>query len=99
MLSQKLCQLLHWGISSYINGRIVEHTGRDTNSHLLKHKIENGHKPLEYQTKLTILEKKEITTKSLTQPYLIKVYVSLLSQEHFQNYCKLYNCKSNMLLQ
>ena len=58
MLSQKLCQLLHWGISSYINGRIVEHTATDSNSHLLKHKIENGHKPLEYQTKLTILEKK-----------------------------------------
>ena len=36
-------------------------------------------------------KKKEITTKSLTQPCLIKVYVSLLSQEHFQNYCKLYN--------
>ena len=36
--------------------------------------------------------KKEITTKSLTQPCLLKVYVSLLSQEHFQNYCKLCNC-------
>ena len=42
---------------------------------------------------------KNITTKSLTQPYLLKVYVSLLSQEHFQNYCKLYNYHSNMLVQ
>ena len=30
-----------------VNVRIVDHTGRDTNSHLLKHSIESGHKPLE----------------------------------------------------
>ena len=26
---------------------ILDHTGRDTNSHLLKHSIESGRKPLE----------------------------------------------------
>ena len=66
---------------------------------LSKQQVLQENEDLIQQTKLTILEKKEITTKSLTQPCLIKVYVSLLSQEHFQNYCKLYNCKSNMLLQ
>ena len=30
-----------------VNERIVHHTGRDANSHLLKHSIESGHKPLE----------------------------------------------------
>ena len=30
-----------------VNERIVDHTGRDANSHLLKHSIESGHKPLE----------------------------------------------------
>ena len=30
-----------------VNERIVDHTGRDTNSHLLKHSIESGHKPSE----------------------------------------------------
>ena len=30
-----------------INERIKDHTGTDTNSHLLKHSIEKGHKPLE----------------------------------------------------
>ena len=30
-----------------VNERIVDHTGRDINSHLLKHSIESGHKPLE----------------------------------------------------
>ena len=30
-----------------INERILDHTGRDTNSHLLKHSLESGHKPLE----------------------------------------------------
>ena len=27
--------------------RIVDHTGRDTNSHLLQHSLESGHKSLE----------------------------------------------------
>ena len=40
----------------------------------------------------------EITTKSLTQSCLLKGYVSLLSQEHFQNYCKVYNYQSNILI-
>ena len=31
-----------------INERIVDHTGRDTNFHPLKHSTENGHKSLEY---------------------------------------------------
>ena len=30
-----------------VNERIVDHRGRDTNSHLLKHSIESGHKALE----------------------------------------------------
>ena len=30
-----------------VNERIVDHTGRDANSHLLKNSIESGHKPLE----------------------------------------------------
>ena len=30
-----------------VNERIADDTGRDTNSHLLKHSIESGHKPLE----------------------------------------------------
>ena len=30
-----------------VNERIVDHTGRDANSYLLKHSIESGHKPLE----------------------------------------------------
>ena len=30
-----------------VNERIVDHTDRDANSHLLKHSIESGHKPLE----------------------------------------------------
>ena len=30
-----------------VNERIVDHTGRDIDSHLLKHSIESGHKPLE----------------------------------------------------
>ena len=30
-----------------VNERIVDHTGRDTNSHLLKHSIGDGHKSLE----------------------------------------------------
>ena len=30
-----------------VNERIVDHTGKDTNSHLLKHSIESEHKPLE----------------------------------------------------
>ena len=30
-----------------VSGRIIDHTGSDTNSHLLKHSIESGHKPLE----------------------------------------------------
>ena len=38
-------------------------------------------------------------TKSLTQPCFLKVYVPLLSQEHFENYCKLYNYQSNMFIQ
>ena len=29
-----------------VKGRIVDHTGRDTNSHLLKYSVECGHKPL-----------------------------------------------------
>ena len=34
-------------IAPRVNERIVDHTGWDTNSHLLKHLIESGHKPLE----------------------------------------------------
>ena len=34
-------------IACRVNERIVDHTARETNSHLLKHSIENGHKPLE----------------------------------------------------
>ena len=30
-----------------VNERIVDHTGRDINSHLLKHSIESAHKSLE----------------------------------------------------
>ena len=30
-----------------VNERIIDLTGSDTNSHLLKHSIESGHKPLE----------------------------------------------------
>ena len=30
-----------------VNERVVDHTGKDANSHLLKHSIESGHKPLE----------------------------------------------------
>ena len=30
-----------------VNKRIVDHTGRDINSHLLKHSIDSEHKPLE----------------------------------------------------
>ena len=30
-----------------VNERIIDHTGKDTNSRLLKHSIESGHKPLE----------------------------------------------------
>ena len=30
-----------------VNEKIVDHTGRDANSHLLKQSIESGHKPLE----------------------------------------------------
>ena len=30
-----------------INERTVDHTGRDTNSHLLKYSTQSGHKPLE----------------------------------------------------
>ena len=59
--------------------------------------IQNRKKML--QTKLTILVKKKITTQSLAQPCFLKVYVSFLSQEHFPDYCKLYNCQSNMLIQ
>ena len=36
--------------------------------------------------------REKITTKSYAQPCLLKVYVSLLLQDYFQNYCKLYNC-------
>ena len=34
-------------IARRVNERIVDHTGRDTNSHLQKHSIETGHKLLE----------------------------------------------------
>ena len=30
-----------------VNERIIDHTGRDANSHLVKHSIESGHKALE----------------------------------------------------
>ena len=30
-----------------VNKRIVDNAGRDSNSHLLKHSIESGHKTLE----------------------------------------------------
>ena len=35
------------GTALKVNERIVDHAGRDTNSHLLKHSIESGHTPLE----------------------------------------------------
>ena len=38
----------------------------------------------------------EYKAKFLTQPCLLKVFVSLLSQEYFQNDCKLCNCQSNI---
>ena len=35
-----------------VNERIVDHTGRDTNSHLLKHSIGGGHKSLDVNYKI-----------------------------------------------
>ena len=47
MSSQELCRYYIGETACRVNERIVDHTGTDTNSHLLKHSIESGHKPLE----------------------------------------------------
>ena len=50
---------------------------------------------INYRTKLFVLVKR--LWQNLRQPCLLKAYVPFLSQDHFQNYCKLYNCQSDML--
>ena len=47
MSSQELCKYYIGETACRVNERIVDHTGTDTNTHLLKHSIESGHKPLE----------------------------------------------------
>ena len=67
---------------------------RDYSSHCLLHRncymfmsqLVITERYLSYQTKLTILVKKKMTNKSLTQPCFLKVYLWLSSQEHFKNY-------------
>ena len=66
-----------------INERIVDHTGRDINSYLLKRSIESGHKPLEvvdYKIIGTGYHKNAMKRK-LTEGMFIKEFRSTLNKQ------------------
>ena len=66
-----------------VNERIVDHTGRDITSHLLKHSIESRHKPLE-ATDYKIIGtgyRKNTTKRKLPEALFIKELQPTLNKQ------------------
>ena len=64
--------------------RIADHTGRHTNSHLLKHSIESGYKPLEEAVDYKIIgtrHRKNIMKRKLSEALFIKELKPTLNKE------------------
>ena len=67
-----------------VNGRIVDHTGRHNNSHLLKHSIESGHKPLEEAVDYKIIGtryRKNTMKRKLSEVLFIKELKPTLNEQ------------------
>ena len=76
-----------------VNERIADHAGRDANSHLLKHSIESGHKPLEavdYKIIGTGYRKKTMKRK-LSEALFIKELNPTLNKQEKSVPLKLFN--------
>ena len=76
-----------------INERIVDRTRRDTNSHLLKHSMESGHKPLKViDYKIIGAEYCKNTVKrKLSKASFIKELRSILNEQEKSVPLKLFN--------
>ena len=76
-----------------VNERIVDHTGRDIDSHLLKHSIESGHKPLEavdYKIIGTVYRKNTMKRK-FSEALIIKELKPILNKQEKSLPLKLFN--------
>ena len=80
-------------IAPRINERIVDHTGRDTNSHLQKHSIESGHKLLESVDYKIIGTgyRNNIMKRKLSEALFIKELKSTLNKQEKYLPLKLFN--------
>ena len=77
-----------------VNERIVDHTGRHTNSHLLKHSIESGHKPLEEAVDYKIIGtryRKNTMKRKLSEALFIKELKPTLNKQEKSLPLKLFN--------
>ena len=76
-----------------VNERIVDHTGRDAISHLLKHSIESGHKPLEVIDYKIIGTgyRKNTMKKKLSEALFIKELKPTLNKQENSVPSKLFN--------
>ena len=76
-----------------VNERIVVHTGRDANSHLLKHSIESGHKLLEavYYEIIGMGYRKNTMKKRLSAALFIKELNPTLNKQEKSVPLKLFN--------
>ena len=76
-----------------VNERILDHTGRETNFHLLKHSLESGHKPLEavdYKIIGTGYRKNTIKRK-LSEALFIKELKPTLNKQEMSLPLQLFN--------
>ena len=76
-----------------VNERIVDHTGRDIDSHLLKHSIESGYKPLEavdYKIIGTVYRKNTMKRK-FSEALIIKELKPILNKQEKSLPLKLFN--------
>ena len=76
-----------------VNERIVDHTGRDIDSHLLKHSIESGYKPLEavdYKIIGTVYRKNTMKRK-FSEALIIKELKRILNKQEKSLPLKLFN--------
>ena len=76
-----------------VNERIVDHTGRDVNSHLLKHLIESGHKPLEavHYKIIGTGYRKDTMKRKLSEALFIKELNPTLNKQEKSVPLKLFN--------
>ena len=83
----------HGETARRVTERIVDHTGRGINSHLLKHSIESGHKLLEaVDSKIIGTGYRNNTMKrKLSEPLFIKELKPTLNKQEKSLPLKLFN--------